>query len=197
MSNEEVNSSDIYLQKHITFYKNKKYMILGNSGQGKSSLLNFIYGKSAEFEGDIKIDDRSSEDFVEVRQKKVSYLFQDFKLFNDLTVFENIQLKNRLTNYFSRKEIENLLEQVQLIKKKDTLVGCLSSGQKQRVALIRSLSQPFEYLLLDEPFSHLDRNNIQLIVSIVNAQLKAREATLIMTSLGAESYFAFDKTFTL
>ncbi|MBL4606017.1 MAG: ATP-binding cassette domain-containing protein [Flavobacteriaceae bacterium] len=198
MSEEEVSPSDIYLQDQVLFEKGKKYLIKANSGHGKSSILNFIYGSNVNFQGDINYHISSDKNNIfEYRKTKLSYVFQDFKLFPDLTVFENIQLKNTLTNYKSNHEINELIELVLLGHKRDSLIKTLSLGQRQRVAVIRALCQPFDFLLLDEPFSHLDNNNIKILSSVINKELKHQNASLILTSLDSEYLFDYDKVLNL
>ena len=197
MSDAEISASDIYLQKSVLFEHNKNYLIKANSGSGKTSILNFIYGCNTNFIGVINYDGVSNHNLFDFRKSKLSYVFQDFKLFPDLTVFENIQLKNTLTNYKTVEEICSLLDEVLLGDKKDSLVGKLSLGQKQRVAILRALCQPFKFLLLDEPFSHLDKENRQIISNIINREVKKQNAGLILTSLDEIALFSFDKILNL
>ena len=197
MSDAEISASDIYLHESVIFENGKKYLIKANSGRGKTSLLNFIYGSNANFNGIINYNRFSNDNTFDYRKSKISYVFQDFKLFSELTVFENIQLKNTLTSYKSVDEIYMLIDRVLLGYKKDSLVKNLSLGQKQRVAILRALCQPFEFLLLDEPFSHLDKENILIITELVNREVQKQNASLIMTSLVETNLFDFDKTFKL
>jgi putative ABC transport system ATP-binding protein len=197
MSDAEISASDIYLQESVLLERCKKYLIKANSGHGKTSLLNFIYGSNTNFNGSINYNGISDNNVFDFRKSKISYVFQDFKLFPNLTVFENIQLKNTLTNYKTVKEIDNLIEEVLLGHKKDSLVNKLSLGQKQRVSILRALCQPFEFLLLDEPFSHLDKENINIITKIIIREVKKQNASLIMTSLDESHFFDFDKILNL
>ena len=196
MSDAEIEGSEIYDKESVFFEKGKKYLITANSGHGKTSILNFIYGINTNFNGNIIYSENTNSVF-DLRKSKISYIFQDLKLFPDLTVFENIQLKNNLTNYKLVEEITSLIEEVLLGHKKDTLVEKLSLGQKQRVAILRALCQPFEFLLLDEPFSHLDKDNIRIITNIINREVKIQGAGLIMTSLDKTYNLEFDKMLNL
>lgn len=197
MSDTEISASDIYLQENVLFKKGEKYLIKANSGHGKTSILNFIYGSSTNFDGQIKYNKITYQNIFDLRKTKISYVFQDFKLFPDLTVFENIQLKNTLTNYKTVEEINILIKKVLLEHKKDSLVKKLSLGQKQRVAILRALCQPFDFLLLDEPYSHLDKENINIISTIIIHEINNQNAGLIMTSLDETNVYNFDEVLNL
>ena len=94
MSDVEISTSDVYLQKSVLFEKGKTYLIVANSGKGKSSILNFIYGSNTNYLGSITYSSDIIEDSIlNLRKTVLSYVFQDFKLFPELTVFENICIK--------------------------------------------------------------------------------------------------------
>jgi len=197
MSESEISSSDIYLQNEIVFEKGKKYLLKANSGHGKSSILNFIYGSNKNYNG--KIIFKGVEDYsvIFLRRTKLAYVFQDFKLFSNLTLWENIKIKNNLTKYKTDEQILILIEKLGLLHKKNQLVETLSLGQKQRVSIIRSLCQPFDFLLLDEPFSHLDEDNIRILTNIINEELENQNSGLILTTLNNEYLFQYDKILNL
>ncbi len=196
MSEEEIASSDIYLQENVVFEKGKKYMIRASSGRGKSSLLNFIYGSIFNYDGSISYPIPVKNSF-ELRQDCLSYVFQDLKLFSELSLMENIRLKNELTNHKTETEIEEWLRMAQLDYKKDSPVKTLSLGQRQRAAILRALCQPFQFLLLDEPFSHLDKKNTALFVSIILSEIEKQDAGIILTSLDKELLFEYDHVLNL
>ena len=196
MSESEVSGSDIYLQKEVVFEKRKKYLLKANSGHGKSSILNFIYDCNRNYTGEINFES-SNHSIISLRREKLSYVFQDFKLFSNLTLWENLLIKNNLTNFKTDEEILNLIEKSGLLEKKDQQLNTLSLGQKQRAAIIRSLCQPFDFLLLDEPFSHLDERNIEILTSIINQEIENQNAGFIMTTLNNEYLFKYDKILNL
>ena len=90
-----------------------------------------------------------------------------------------------------------IIDKLGLSEKKDQLVETLSLGQKQRTAIIRSLCQPFDFLLLDEPFSHLDESNIEILTTILDQELEDQDAGFIMTTLNNEYLFKYDKILNL
>tara|TARA_B100000963_G_scaffold143094_2_gene124589 strand:+ start:1801 stop:2394 length:594 start_codon:yes stop_codon:yes gene_type:complete len=197
MSESEVSGSDIYLKKNINLESGKNYLFKANSGSGKSSILNFIYQSNENFEGKIQYKNIRYKNKIDIRKKFISYVFQDFKLFGNLSVWENIKIKNNLTVHKTDEEILYLLNKIGLSEKKDSLVNKLSIGQKQRTAIVRSLCQPFKFLLLDEPFSNLDEDNIKIITKILNNELENQNAGLIVTTLNNKYLFNYNKIFKL
>ena len=198
MSGDEIPSSDIYLQPEVIFEQGQRYLIRAQSGQGKTSLLNFIYGASFSYDGKITYNEMfNKKEVLRYRIDKLSYVYQDLRLFPTLTAFENIILKNKLTHYKTESQINSLIERVGLSHKRDTLVQTLSLGQRQRIALLRALCQPFELLLLDEPFSHLDDSNTAILREIIEEELQARNASLLLTSLEDNNFFHYNKKLNL
>ena len=198
MSGDEIPSSDIYLQPEVIFEQGQRYLIRAQSGQGKTSLLNFVYGASFSYDGKITYNEMfNKKEVLRYRIDKLSYVYQDLRLFPTLTAFENIILKNKLTHYKTEDQINSLIERVGLSHKRDTLVQTLSLGQRQRIALLRALCQPFEVLLLDEPFSHLDDSNTTILREIIEEELQARNASLLLTSLEDNNFFQYNKKLNL
>lgn len=194
MSAEEVGASDIYLQNKVVFTEGKNYLIKANSGRGKTSLLNIIYGKNTPFKGKVSYEFNNPNLTVfDLRTHSLSYVFQDFKLFDKLSLIENIQLKNTLTKHKSTTDIKEWIKRANLSHKENTLLQHLSLGQRQRVAILRALCQPFKFLLLDEPFSHLDDQNIEIMSNIIKEEIQKQQGSIIMVSLGSEYLFSYDQ----
>jgi ABC-type lipoprotein export system ATPase subunit len=186
---DAVSSSGRIWVNDVRFDKGKSYLISASSGQGKSSFLSFVFGERTDYTGNIYFDDREiktlkNTEWQDVRKKNISYVFQGLRLFSDLTTLENIQLKNKITDYKSQDEIDYLIEQSGLQDKRNEKIGRMSFGQQQRTAIIRALCQPFDFILLDEPFSHLDEQNIEIITALITEELKRRNAGLFLCSLG-------------
>ena len=110
MSESELSGSEIYLQENIVFEQKKKYLIKANSGHGKSSILNFIYGSNINFDGIIDHNGLSNDPCL-LKKQEISYVFQDFKLFPNLSLLENITLKNTLTNYKTTQQVKKIITQ--------------------------------------------------------------------------------------
>lgn len=190
-------ASQIWFQEH-SFTRGKHYLVTAESGTGKSSFFDFLYGRRSDFQGSIDFDGKSLKSLKvkhwnEVRKQNISLVFQGFRLFSELTVWENLQLKNHLTGYLPDNKMERMLEQLGIPDKRNTPLRFLSYGQQQRVAIIRAMCQPFDFLLLDEPFSHLDEVNQRIICGLVNDELKERQAGLLLCSLGDPYFFDYDE----
>jgi ABC-type lipoprotein export system ATPase subunit len=182
----------------IRFDKGTNCLITAPSGHGKSSLFAFIFGERNDYSGNISFDSRNiaslkQNEWRNIRRRSLSCVFQGLRLFSDLTVRENIELKNKITGHKSPDEIESLTVKAGIENKINEKVGRLSFGQQQRVATIRALCQPFDFILLDEPFSHLDEKNIEIMSDLISAETERQNAGLILCSLGYEYPFRFHK----
>ena len=124
----------------------------------------------------------TAAEWTECRRRMLSLQFQELRLFPELTALENVWLKNRLTGRRSRKEIRHLFETTGLADKAEEKAGRLSFGQQQRVAFIRCLCQPADFILLDEPVSHLDDENASILARLLAEE--AAGAGIIVTSIG-------------
>lgn len=199
--NVENLMSEIWLQT-ISFEKGKFYLIEANSGTGKSSLCSYIYGYRNDYSGNILFDNKDLKQFGshqwdKIRCSELSFLFQELRLFPELTAFENVMLKNNLTKFKTDKEIESLFSLLGIDNKRNVEVAKLSWGQQQRVAIIRSLCQPFDFLLLDEPISHLDETNAQIIADLLYAEATKRGAAIITTSIGKHLPLTYHNIYSL
>lgn len=181
-------TSDVWHQE-LTFERGNFYLVEAASGTGKSSLCSYIYGYRNDYQGIICFDDNnirnlSVKDWVDIRKHSLSMLFQDLRLFTELTAMENVQLKNSLTGFKKKKEIKAMFEELGIADKLNVPVGKLSFGQQQRVALIRALCQPFDFLFMDEPVSHLDEGNSTIMARILSEEAQRQGAGVVVTSIG-------------
>ena len=189
-------SSDVWLQD-LTLEKGKFYLVEADSGMGKSTFCNYLIGFRNDFSGTIRFDGRPSSEFTptdwtRLRQRHISYLFQELRLFPELSVWENIQVKNRLTHFATDTQISAWLERLDIAEKRDEQVGKLSFGQQQRVALIRALAQPFGFFLADEPISHLDDGNAEQMAQLIREEAMRQGAAVIVTSIGKQLPLNYD-----
>ena len=184
----DVIISDVWHQS-LEFVKGEKVLIEAASGTGKSSLCSYIYGYRNDYQGIICFDGKNIQslgvnEWVEIRKSSLSMLFQDLRLFTELSAWENVQIKNSLTGFKSKKEIKTWFEALGIADKWEVPLGKLSFGQQQRVALIRALCQPFDFIFLDEPVSHLDDENGRIIASILAEEAEKQGAGIVVTSIG-------------
>ena len=189
--------SDVW-HKEVEFEKGDFYLIEAASGTGKSSLCSFIYGYRNDYEGIINFDGNnvrnlSVKDWVDIRKHSLSMLFQDLRLFTELTAMENVLLKNSLTKFKKKKDIKDLFYELGIGDKMNTEIGKMSFGQQQRVALIRALCQPFDFLFLDEPVSHLDEVNAKNMARILTEEAMKQGAGVIVTSIGKHLELEYTK----
>lgn len=180
--------SDVW-NTELCLERGQAYLIEAASGKGKSSLCSFLYGYREDYSGsiifnanDIKTLRSSVWDMIRVRE--LSLLFQELNLFPELTAMENILLKNNLTKHKSQKQIDDMFDMLGIEDKKNQRIEKMSWGQQQRVAIIRCLCQPFDFILLDEPISHLDDENASLIAKLITKEALERNAGVIVTSIG-------------
>ena len=184
---EELHS-DIWKQA-VCFEKGKSYLIEAASGTGKSSLCSFIFGYRKDYQGMISFDQLDVRNFsvsrwVEIRQRSIGMLFQELRLFPELTASENVLLKNKLTGFRSLQQIKAWFEELGIDDKWSQPVGKMSFGQQQRVAFIRMLCQPADFFFLDEPVSHLDEANGTKMAKILTEEMSANGSGAIVTSIG-------------
>ena len=145
--------------KDITFESGKSYMLLGASGCGKSTLLNIIAGILSPSEGSVTIDGtvmtkESQKKRDKFRIEKIGYIFQDFKLIEDMTVMDNINILK--LEGIKTDDAPKILDELGILEKKSSKIKHLSGGQKQRVAIARALVKKPEIILADEPTGNLN-----------------------------------------
>lgn len=156
--------------------------LLGPSGSGKSTLLKLIAGLELQDSGRIWLSGKDSK-FLNIQERQIGYVFQNYALFNNLNVFQNIiyglkfkKINNKRIKYRSNE----LLKLIKLQNFSNRYPIQLSGGQKQRVALARSLAIEPKVLLLDEPFGALD---IQVRKSLRNWLKKLQQEVSVTTLL--------------
>lgn len=147
--------------------------IAGDSGSGKTTLLNLIGGMDSVSEGTIivagdNISSLSEKQRTLYRRKKVGFIFQDYNLIQELTVYENIILPFQLKRKKIEEEnIDKYLGMLKLLDKKNAFPMQLSGGENQRAAVLRALLSGPEIILADEPTGNLDSKNTQVVVKLL------------------------------
>ncbi|MEN9399334.1 MAG: hypothetical protein RL632_435 [Bacteroidota bacterium] len=188
--------------KHTELSPGSKVLLNASSGKGKSTFINTVLGIRKDFSGEIDFDGKhiselSTSEWTNIRQSKISAIFQDLQLFPSLTVKENLLLKNELTHTYTEEYIRGLLEFLGIADKWDQQCGLLSMGQQQRVAIVRALCQPYEWLLMDEPFSHLDDENAQRCLKLIIDRTDELKGGFVLTTLGDDHGVQYDQTLML
>ena len=190
-------TSEVWKQ-NIGFNKGKTYLVEADSGQGKSTFCSYVMGYRHDYEGKILFDQQDIiqyrvKEWTDVRRLHISCLFQDLRLFPELTALENVEIKNQLTQRKSKEEIVSWFERMGIADKMNTQIGLMSFGQQQRVAMIRALVQPFDFILADEPISHLDDQNAEMMGVIMMEEAQAQHAGFIVTSIGKHMDLKYDQ----
>lgn len=173
------------------------------SGTGKTTLVHILYKLRFDYEGAVLFDQQNSsfikdDELAALRQNKISIIFQDLRLFPNLTARENIELKRILqTPYYDAGKIDEMAARLGITHILDQQTGICSYGEQQRIAVIRALIHPFEWLIMDEPFSHLDIENTRKAAVLINEECRKRNAGLIITDLDEDNHFDYTRQLTL
>ncbi|MES2005111.1 MAG: ATP-binding cassette domain-containing protein [Bacteroidota bacterium] len=195
-------TSDVW-NTHLQLEPGAFVKIKAPSGTGKTTLIHLLYKLRHDYEGNISFDHKSitaykDDELALLRQQKISVIFQDLRLFPNLTARENIELKRILQSPLYEKEvIDEMAAELGITHILNQEAGLCSYGEQQRIATIRALVQPFEWLIMDEPFSHLDIGNIEKAVRLIEAECRKRKAGLIITDLDHDTHFNYTKELTL
>lgn len=187
LADKDLSASDIW-NRDVLFRSGEAIHIYAPSGSGKSTLLHILYGLRKDFTGAVQLDDKnlqhSPAHISSLRKNNISIVFQDMRLFAGLTAMENLMVKSSLTEHVQKETIKQMLSDLGVIHLEDKKAQFMSLGEQQRIAIIRALLQPFNWLLLDEPFSHLDTQNIEKAKEMIQYHCHKNNAGLIIASLG-------------
>ena len=193
--------SEIWKQD-VTFEKGHLYLIEAESGSGKSTFCSYVLGYRHDYSGSVMFDkdvtaNYKVKDWVEMRKRHISHLFQELRLFPELTALENVEIKNKITGFKSREQILKWFDMLGIADKVDAKIGRMSFGQQQRVATMRALCQPFDFIFLDEPISHLDDENGTIMGRLLTEEASRQGAGIIVTSIGKHLELDYDEIYQL
>ena len=160
---------------------------MGPSGSGKSTLLNIIGAMDKPDSGKVIINNEeinrfNEEELTLFRKKHVGFIFQFFNLFNNLTVFENVQIPLLISGLKEQDSIEEILTSLNICDKKFSYASQLSGGEQQRVAIARALVKNPDIILADEPTGSLDSEAGKNILSILKEINKTRKVTILLVT---------------
>lgn len=192
------SGSDIW-NTSVQFTQGEYIKIKAPSGTGKTTLVHILYQIRHDYEGKIMMDDHPVTETIGdalalLRQKQVSIIFQDLRLFPQLTARENIELKRVMQKPFYESSVINeMAAELGIDNILNQEAGLCSYGEQQRIAIIRSLMQPFEWLIMDEPFSHLDIENTKKAAALIARECRKRDAGFIITDLDEDNHFLYNR----
>ena len=173
--------------------------LLGPSGCGKTTLLNTIGGLDKAKSGKIFIDgkqlsSRSAHRVDKMRNLNIGYIFQDYKLVDNLSVYDNVSLVLKMVGIKDKKEIktrvEFVLEKVDMLRYKNRPAGMLSGGERQRVGIARAIVKDPAIILADEPTGNLDSKNTIEIMNIIKTISKDRLVILVTHERNLAKFYA-------
>lgn len=173
--------------------------ILGQSGSGKTTLLNAIGGLDKVSNGKIyvngkKITKRRASTVDKIRNLNIGYIFQDYKLIENMSVFDNIAISLRMIGLKNKKEIEKrvkyVLEAVNMYRYRNRPANMLSGGEKQRVAIARAIVKNPSIVIADEPTGNLDSKNSLEIMNIIKAISKEKLVILVTHEVDLAKFYA-------
>lgn len=193
--------SDIW-NKTLSLSTPEYISVQAPSGTGKTTLIHCLYGVRTDYSGNIlwqgkNLRQFSAEELALLRSKELSVIFQDLRLFPELTAWENLMVKKSLGSGIEEQEIEAWMVRLGIGHKKQASGKTLSYGEQQRLAIIRALIQPFSFLLMDEPFSHLDLHNTEIARELILEIVQRNKAGLLLADLDQNAFFPYHKTFLL
>ncbi len=198
---EYINKSEVWGKK-VIIKPGEHLHIVAPSGSGKTSLIHFIYGLRKDFKGNISYDNTdikklSTESFSVFRKNKLSIIFQDMRLFDNQTALQNIEIKRMLDPFHKPEQTYEMARRLGIETKLNQQAKTCSYGEQQRIAIIRSLMQPFDFLLLDEPYSHLDETNRKKAMDLIYEECEKRNAAMIFADLKQIDFLKGEKVLML
>jgi putative ABC transport system ATP-binding protein len=175
---------------NVTLTVNQGDLILidGRSGSGKTTLLKLIGCIERATSGECyifskNVEHMSEEELADFRLKKIGFIFQEYNLLPTLTVYDNIELPLILAGKKERKKrVENLLKEFNMAPLRDKKPDELSGGEKQRVAILRALSNDPQIILADEPSSNLDIENSHMIFETLGSVNREFGVSVVVVS---------------
>jgi putative ABC transport system ATP-binding protein len=191
-----VEFSDVW-GNDIQWKKGEFIKITAPSGTGKTTLVHILYGLRKDYIGDFFYEGKNilqlrPSELAQIRQQHWSIVFQDLRLFSSLTARENIELKRVLYDpIITEEQLSEMANQLGIKSILNQPATKCSYGEQQRIGILRALMQPFDFLIMDEPFSHLDNVNKKIAAALISAECKRRNAGIIITDLDKDDHFDY------
>jgi putative ABC transport system ATP-binding protein len=191
-----VNKNSEVWNTNLDFSEGETILITAASGKGKSSLFRIMTGFNDEYSGEVRFDsneirDSGSKNLSAHRKRDWSLVFQSLALFPHLTAEQNIRMTSSgelNMEAAAQLGMESLLTQS---------TSTLSYGERQRIAIVRALSKPYRFLIMDEPFSHLDRQLREIAWQLMWDDCQKKNAGMILLDLQSHDFVKTDKVLAL
>ena len=198
LEKEKNDNSDVW-KKTVEIKEGNKTEIIAPSGSGKTSLIHFLYGLRKDYKGTLLFNNENIKNITpiglaDIRAMQLSIVFQDLRLFKDFSVFQNLEIKRTLAPYHKTSLINEMSDKLGITNKLSQKAGTCSYGEQQRIAIIRALQQPFNFIILDEPFSHLDEANSIKAMALIEEEADKRGAGIILADLQHNPFFKAGRT---
>ena len=173
----------------LIVYEGEFIFLIGKTGSGKSSILKSMYSENKILDGEAKISNTNlktiSEKNIPFLRRKIGVIFQDFQLLKDRTVYKNLEFVLDATGWGNQNEkkdrIENCLQKVHISDLSNKFPSQLSGGQKQKVAIARSLLNNPEIIIADEPTGNLDPKSSIEIMNVLE-EINQNGNTIVMAT---------------
>ena len=172
--NERVNALK---NINFTFPDKGLFVLMGPSGCGKSSLLNILTGLDSKYEGRVLYNNENIKDIYDNYRNEISYMTQSFNLFDNLTVFENINLSLKLLGKCDKTKVETILKDFEIYDLANKKCNTLSGGEKARVSIARAVIKNPKIIFCDEPTGNLDDKTSKLVWTLLK---KISETVLVI-----------------
>ena len=198
---------DVLKGVDLTVHKGEVVSLIGPSGSGKTTLLRCAKFLDRAGEGTMVLDGQTYHlghvrrtEMYEAR-RHTAFVFQNYNLFLNKTALQNVTegliVARKMPKDEAEARAQKALEKVGLGNRGASYPNQLSGGQQQRVAFIRMLCQPADFMLLDEPMSHLDERNAAVMAGILLEEVRTNGTGVIVTSVGKRFEIEYDKVFSL
>ena len=187
--NTKYSEQIILNNTNLKIEDNDYISIMGKSGSGKSTLLNIIGCISKVDSGEVIIDNKNITEMTTnqldmIRKEFISFIFQNFQLIDQFTVFENIELPllaNKTGKKVRNKKINELMQRLNIFNVKDKFPAQISGGEQQRTAIARAVISEKKYILADEPTGALDGATSDILMDILDEENKNGKTIIVVT----------------